>query len=189
MSVLQCSKLLCACSITYLRKLWTCRSSSAKLLHPMCQNSPVLFSSFLRASVRSKIMSVYNSYCDMIIDIDQVLFLGSLTRIVPLYPTLVRAYFGPLSEVSMAFLLNSSNAPSSKKLLRAASDLHAVLHFTGGKTGAGALWRKLLEDLITLALGSLHGLRTTVMRGRTQTLSRLDRGILNRYSRKSQLWS
>jgi hypothetical protein len=90
----------------------------------------------------------------------------TLTHLIPLYPTLIRTHHTQLAEISTAILFGTYIAPASGNLLKSASGLHAALHFTGGKAGAGSLWRKSMDNLLSLAFDSLHGLRTTVARGR-----------------------
>ena len=49
----------------------------------------------------------------------------------------------------------------SPYMLKEASDLYSVLHYTGGKVGAANHWRKSVDDTLAFAWGALQNLRTT----------------------------
>ncbi|KAF8238885.1 hypothetical protein L208DRAFT_1421135 [Tricholoma matsutake] len=91
----------------------------------------------------------------------KLLVLTTLTRLVPLYPTLHRPSHAALSALSLRFLDGSAPNPTSKTLLEAASRLYAALHFTGGKVGAANLWRKALDETLGFVWSSFSALRST----------------------------
>jgi hypothetical protein len=98
-----------------------------------------------------------------------------LARIIPLYPTLIRANHAHLSEFCTSILWGTSSTTASGPLVKAVSSLYAVLHFTGGKAGASSLWRKSFDELLTFASGSLHAMRTHTVSGKW-SLSK-DKGV------------
>ena len=77
------------------------------------------------------------------------------------YPTLHRATHGSLTSLTLRFLSGASPKPIPDDLVRAASNLYALLHHTGGKVGAAANWRKSVEDTLDFAWNAFTGLRTT----------------------------
>jgi hypothetical protein len=87
-----------------------------------------------------------------------------LACLIPVFPTLLRAQLPLLSGVTSTLLHQMHERPQSSKVTKAAADLNAVLHFTGGKAGASGIWRKALDDMITMAYDLLFALRTTVAR-------------------------
>ncbi|KAJ7068467.1 hypothetical protein C8F01DRAFT_1208022 [Mycena amicta] len=91
----------------------------------------------------------------------QVLILSTLTRLIPIYPTLHRASQPALSALSFAFLNGNPFKPPNQKLTSAASQLYAVLHLTGGKVGAANLWRKSVDDTLAFGWTSFSSLRTS----------------------------
>ncbi|KAF5387632.1 hypothetical protein D9615_000575 [Tricholomella constricta] len=91
----------------------------------------------------------------------RVLILETLTRLVPLYPTLHRASHSALSALSLRFLNGSAPQPTNNSLLEAASGLYSVLHYTGGKVGAANLWRKSVDETLAFAWTAFSALRTT----------------------------
>jgi hypothetical protein len=46
-------------------------------------------------------------------------------------------------------------------VVQATSRLYAVLSVTGGKVGAASLWRKSVDEILSIGWASLHALRTT----------------------------
>jgi hypothetical protein len=46
-------------------------------------------------------------------------------------------------------------------VVQATSRLYAVLSVTGGKVGAASLWRKSMDEILSIGWASLHALRTT----------------------------
>jgi len=46
-------------------------------------------------------------------------------------------------------------------VVQATSRLYAVLSVTGGKVGAASLWRKSVDEILSIGCPSLHALRTT----------------------------
>ncbi len=46
-------------------------------------------------------------------------------------------------------------------VVRATSRLYAVLSVTGGKVGAASLWRKSVDEILSIGWASFHALRTT----------------------------
>ncbi|KIK67924.1 hypothetical protein GYMLUDRAFT_36732, partial [Collybiopsis luxurians FD-317 M1] len=89
------------------------------------------------------------------------LSLLTLTRLVPLYPNIHRASHPALSAVVSQIFAQSSPTHTSLELVELASQLYAVLHFTGGKVGAANLWRKSLDESIGSAWTAFTGVRTT----------------------------
>ncbi|KAF8897738.1 rRNA processing/ribosome biogenesis-domain-containing protein [Infundibulicybe gibba] len=64
----------------------------------------------------------------------KVLVLSTLTRLIPLYPSMHKASHTSLSSISLRFLSGSSPHPTNTNLLKAASKLYATLHLTGAKS-------------------------------------------------------
>ncbi|KAH0587795.1 hypothetical protein J132_06140 [Termitomyces sp. J132] len=91
----------------------------------------------------------------------RALILTTLARLVPLYPTLYRPSYTALSTLVLRFLNGSAPNPTSDSLLRSASRLYTVLHFTGGKIGAANLWRKSLDETLVFGWNAFLALRTT----------------------------
>ncbi|KAG6854907.1 hypothetical protein C0991_012097 [Blastosporella zonata] len=91
----------------------------------------------------------------------RILILATLTHLVPLYPTLYRASHTTLSTLALRFLNGSAPIPTSNSLLKAASKLYTVLHFTGGKVGAANLWRKSVDETLAFGWNAFLALRTT----------------------------
>lgn len=85
----------------------------------------------------------------------------TLMHLVPLYPTLHRVLLSSLSNLALRHLNGCSPKPTAPRLLRAASGLYSILHYTGGKVGAANQWRKSMDDTLAFAWGALQGLRTT----------------------------
>lgn len=108
-----------------------------------------------------KVCAAQYSFMKLIPNIQQVLALTALARLVPLYPTLHRAHQAALQSLSLKFLDGSVPTPTDAGLLEAASLLYSVLHFTGGKVGAVNLWRKLLDEALAFARSAFQNLRTT----------------------------
>jgi hypothetical protein len=96
----------------------------------------------------------------------QTLLAQLLARIIPLYPTLIRANHAHLSEFCTSVLWGTSSTTASAPFIKTVSSLYAVLHFTGGKAGASSLWRKSFDELLTFASGSLHAMRTHTVNGK-----------------------
>ena len=103
----------------------------------------------------------------------EILALETLTHLVPLYPMLHRAFLQSLSNLALRFLNGSAPRPTSTRLLHAASIFYSVLHYTGGKVGAGNQWRKSLDDTLSFAWGALQSLRTTFSNASMYTLRSL----------------
>jgi hypothetical protein len=110
----------------------------------------------------------------------QTLLAQLLVRIIPLYPTLIRANHAHLSEFCTSVLWGTSTTASAP-FVKAVSSLYAVLHFTGGKAGASSLWRKSFDELLTFASGSLHAMRTHTVNGKS-SLSKDDDVELKNFS-------
>ncbi|KAI0700754.1 rRNA processing/ribosome biogenesis-domain-containing protein [Cytidiella melzeri] len=72
----------------------------------------------------------------------QILSLNTLTHLLVNYPTLHRTLQTSLNSTALRFLNGSSPKPVPQALVEASSGLYAVLHYTGGKVGAAAQWRK-----------------------------------------------
>ncbi|KAJ7180313.1 rRNA processing/ribosome biogenesis-domain-containing protein [Mycena crocata] len=91
------------------------------------------------------------------------LILSTLTRLIPLYPTLHRTSHSALSALCLGFLNGNPLKPPNIPLTTAASRLYAVLHVTGGKVGAANLWRKAVDDTLSFGWTSFLSLRTTFL--------------------------
>ncbi|EPQ59104.1 hypothetical protein GLOTRDRAFT_103172 [Gloeophyllum trabeum ATCC 11539] len=91
----------------------------------------------------------------------KILALNTLTMLVPLYPTLHKALHGSLSSLTLRFLNGTAPTPLSSDLVKAASRLYAVLHYTGGKVGAAGQWRKSLDDTLAFTWSALNRLLST----------------------------
>jgi len=90
----------------------------------------------------------------------EVLCLETLSQLVLLFPSSHKQLHMSLSALTLKHLNGSSPAPSSKKLVTAASKLYAVLPCTGGKVGASNLWRKSIDETLEFAQGALSWLKT-----------------------------
>lgn len=84
-----------------------------------------------------------------------------LTRLIPLYPTLHRAQHAAIQSVSLKFLDGSAPNPTDPTLLKVASRLYSVLHFTGGKVGGANVWRKSLDETLIFARSAWLSIRTS----------------------------
>ncbi|KAG6903450.1 hypothetical protein C0995_005473 [Termitomyces sp. Mi166 len=93
----------------------------------------------------------------------RVLILTTLARLVPLYPTLYRSSHAALSTLVLRFLNGSAPNPTSDSLLKPASRLYTVLHFTGGKVGAASLWRKSVDETLLFGWNAFLALRSTFL--------------------------
>ncbi|RDB22742.1 Pre-rRNA-processing protein rix1 [Hypsizygus marmoreus] len=91
----------------------------------------------------------------------KILILESLTKLVPLYPTLNRASHAALSALTLRFLSGNAPNPTRMPLLEAASQLYSVLPHTGGKVGAANLWRKSVDETLAFGWSAFFALRTT----------------------------
>ncbi|KZP24698.1 hypothetical protein FIBSPDRAFT_951090 [Athelia psychrophila] len=87
--------------------------------------------------------------------------ISTLSRLIPLYPTLHRSLHTALQSLSLKFLNGSAPKPSDTDLVYAASQLYTVLHLTGGKVGAANLWRKSLDETVAFSRSAFFNLRTT----------------------------
>jgi hypothetical protein len=81
--------------------------------------------------------------------------------LVPLYPTLYKALHGRLSTLCVRQFNGSAGQPSDHSLVQAASRLYSVLPLTGGKVGAVSLWRKSVDEVLSIGWASLYAVRTT----------------------------
>ncbi|KAF7301847.1 RIX1 domain-containing protein [Mycena indigotica] len=93
----------------------------------------------------------------------RILILATLTRLLPIYPTLHRANQTALSSLCFVFLNGNAFKPPHDNLVNAASELYATLHLTGGKVGAVNLWRKSVDDALSFGWTALSSLRTTFL--------------------------
>jgi hypothetical protein len=91
----------------------------------------------------------------------QILVFTTLTRLIPLYPTLHRVQHSALSALSLKFLSGTAPQPTSISLMETASCLYSVLPLTGGKVGSISLWRKSMDDTLAFAWSAFLGLRST----------------------------
>ncbi|KAF7332113.1 RIX1 domain-containing protein [Mycena kentingensis (nom. inval.)] len=93
----------------------------------------------------------------------KILLLSTLTRIIPIYPTLHRPHQPALTALCFVYLNGNACKPPNAKLTTAASQLYAVLHLTGGKVGAANLWRKAVDDALDFGWTALSSIRTTFL--------------------------
>jgi len=91
----------------------------------------------------------------------QLLAIDALSVLVPLYPTLYKALFGQLSAFCLRQFNCSAGQPMDASVIQATSRLYAVFAVTGGKVGAASLWRKSVEEILSIGWASFHALRTT----------------------------
>lgn len=91
----------------------------------------------------------------------QLLAIDALYVLVPLYPTLHKALHGRLSALCLRQLSCSAGQPTDGSLSQAISRLYSVLAVTGGKVGAAGLWRKSVDEILSIGWASLGSLRTT----------------------------
>ncbi len=91
----------------------------------------------------------------------QLLAIDALSVLIPLYPTLHKALHGRLSAVCLRQFNGTVGQPTDDSLARATSRLYSVLPFTGGKVGAAVLWRKSVEEILSIGWASLYAIRTT----------------------------
>ncbi|KAK7470430.1 hypothetical protein VKT23_001856 [Stygiomarasmius scandens] len=91
----------------------------------------------------------------------KVLVLETLFHLVPLYPNIHRASHAALTSIVTRILMDSSSTYTGQCLVKSASKLYSVLHYTGGKVGAANMWRKAVDDTLFEAWNAFHGLRTT----------------------------
>lgn len=101
----------------------------------------------------------------------QLLALDSLSALVPLYATLHKTLHGRLSTLCLRQIGGSAGHPADGSLARAACSLYSVLPVTGGKVGSTTLWRKSVDEVVTLTWASLHALRTTFQKDGLTSLS------------------
>lgn len=95
----------------------------------------------------------------------QLISLQSLGYLIPLYPTLTRPQYPALSSFCLDLLFGNTSITNDKAVVESVANLYASLHFTGGKAGAPALWRKSLDEVVALAFVALNGLRSTTTKG------------------------
>lgn len=91
----------------------------------------------------------------------QNVVLTTLARLVAVFPTLLRPLHTQLSALSLRFLQGRYPTPQSAVLAAAASELHSVLHLTGGKVGGANLWKKNVDEALLAANAHLSELRST----------------------------
>ncbi|KAF8505717.1 rRNA processing/ribosome biogenesis-domain-containing protein [Russula emetica] len=90
-----------------------------------------------------------------------LLAIDALSVLVPLYPTLYKALHGRLSAFCLRQFNCSAGQPIDGPVVQATSRLYAVLSVTGGKVGAASLWRKSVDEILSIGWASLYALRTT----------------------------
>ncbi|KAI5893914.1 uncharacterized protein SCHCODRAFT_02539725 [Schizophyllum commune H4-8] len=98
----------------------------------------------------------------------KTLCLQTLSRLIPLYPTLLRPSSGALNKLTLNLLSGQYPSPTPPRILEAASGLYCCLHLTGGKVGAATAWRKTLDDTLAFGWSAFHGLRSTFTPGAAQ---------------------
>ncbi|KAF9509877.1 hypothetical protein BS47DRAFT_1300928 [Hydnum rufescens UP504] len=87
-----------------------------------------------------------------------ILIMQSLCVLIHEHPTLHIALQGRLHSVTLAHLSGTFPSISDPSLVQAAADVHSVLHLTGGKVRAAAVWRKSVDSAVTSAGICLHEL-------------------------------
>ena len=95
----------------------------------------------------------------------EVLCFETLSQLVLLFPSSHKQLHASLSALTLKHLNGSSPAPSSKKLVAAASKLYAALPCTGGKVGASNLWRKSVDETLEFTQSALSWLRKPDVQG------------------------
>jgi hypothetical protein len=86
--------------------------------------------------------------------------LATLAQMVSLYPTLHRQLVSQITAICLANLQGSFPVPLPQGRVALSAQLLAALHLTDGKVGAGAAWRKLVDDAVGSAwecLGEMGG--------------------------------
>ncbi|KAG1906992.1 rRNA processing/ribosome biogenesis-domain-containing protein [Suillus fuscotomentosus] len=91
----------------------------------------------------------------------KALAMDTLKDMVVLYPSLNRALSSSITNVCHQLLNGSAPQRTNKLLLHKAASLYAVLHYTGGKVGAGNLWKKSVDETLQCLWTASMGLRTT----------------------------
>ena len=91
----------------------------------------------------------------------QLLAINALYVLVPLYPTLYKALHGRLSALCLRQFNCSAGQPMDGLVVQATSRLYSVLAVTGGKVGAANLWRKSVDEILSIGWLSLEAVRTT----------------------------
>jgi hypothetical protein len=126
-------------------------------------------SSFLKrwsrslGSMRAKISKCV--HCSMPLPPDRLLIhfkilcLETLSQLVLLFPSSHKQLHASFSTLTLKYLNGSSPAPSSMRLVAAASKLYAILPCTGGKVGASNLWRKSVDETLEFTQAALSWLK------------------------------
>ncbi|KAI0251352.1 rRNA processing/ribosome biogenesis-domain-containing protein [Lactifluus subvellereus] len=91
----------------------------------------------------------------------KLLSINALSVLAPLYPTLYKALHGRLSALCIRQFNGSAGQPTDSSLAQAASRLYSVLPATGGKVGSISLWRKSVDEVLSIGWASLYAVRTT----------------------------
>ena len=94
----------------------------------------------------------------------QLLAIDALSVLVPFYPTLFKALHGRLSALCLRQFNGAVGRPTDGPLAQTTSRLYSVLVLTGGKVGAAVLWRKSVDEILSIGWSSLHAVRTTFPR-------------------------
>jgi len=94
----------------------------------------------------------------------QLLAIDALSVLVPLYPTLFKALHGRLSALCLRQFNGSVGRPTDGPLAQSTSRLYSVLVLTGGKVGAAVLWRKAVDEILSIGWSSFYAVRTTFPR-------------------------
>ncbi|CCM05557.1 uncharacterized protein FIBRA_07784 [Fibroporia radiculosa] len=137
-------------SVRLLRRIFSTTVNIAEFQRQLCLPNVPKFSSALIELVQKKPEE------DL-----KLLALAALTHLIPLYPTLHRSLHSSLSSLALKFLNGSSPRPTPESLAKGAARLYATLHVTGGKVGAGNIWRTSLDETLSFAWTALYNLRTT----------------------------
>ncbi|KAH9965998.1 rRNA processing/ribosome biogenesis-domain-containing protein, partial [Russula dissimulans] len=93
----------------------------------------------------------------------KLLALDALSVLVPLYSALYKAPHGRLSALCLRQSNCSARQPLDDSFARATSRLYSVLPATGGKAGAASLWRKSVDEILSIGWGSLSAVSSANM--------------------------
>ncbi|KAI9507018.1 rRNA processing/ribosome biogenesis-domain-containing protein [Russula earlei] len=92
----------------------------------------------------------------------KLLALDALYVLVPLYPTLFKPLHGRLCALCFRQFDCPAGRPTDVPFAQATSRLYSVLPVTGGKVGAASLWRKSVDEILSIGWRSLSAVRSSV---------------------------
>ena len=85
----------------------------------------------------------------------------SLAHLITLYPTTHRVSSTNLKTFCLRYLNDTPAYCINMDVINAISDLHSVLHLTGGKVGSVNLWRRSVDETLAFGWDAFMSLRTT----------------------------